>query len=114
MNLRRAGNPPEPNSPCLPNRQRAACGPPHESETPAHSPHAPWPRHFLTGCATRTTSSGGRETIVLGGAVSVSSESFQPVTPVTINADTSKIAGKADPSGRKVSLLWGLITLHDY
>ena len=32
----------------------------------------------------------------------------------TINADTSKLVGKNGPSGKKVSLLWGLLTLHDY
>jgi len=66
------------------------------------------------GCATHTTSSGGRETSVLGGAVTVASDSFQPVTPLTVDADTSKIVSKGDPSGKKVTLFWGLITLHDY
>lgn len=69
---------------------------------------------LFTGCATRNTSSGGRETSVLGGAVTVASESFQPTNPATIDADTSKLMGKNGPSGKKVSLLWGLLTLHDY
>jgi len=69
---------------------------------------------FASGCATRNTSSGGKETTVLGGAVTVATDSFQPVTPATLNADTSKIAGKTGPSGKKVSILWGLVTLHDY
>lgn len=69
---------------------------------------------FTSGCATRTTSSGGKETTVLGGAVTVSKDSFQPTTPATIDADTSKLVGKNGPSGKKVSLFWGLITLHDY
>jgi hypothetical protein len=69
---------------------------------------------FASGCATRNTSSGGRETTVLGGAVTVSTASFQPTTPTTIDADTSKIVGRNGPSGNKVSLLWGLLTLHDY
>lgn len=67
-----------------------------------------------TGCATRNTSSGGKETSVLGGAITVTSDSFQPVNPATINADTSKIVGKNGPSGRKISLLWGTLTLNDY
>jgi hypothetical protein len=67
-----------------------------------------------SGCATHTTASGGRETTILGGALSVASNSFQPTTPATLDADTSKIVGRGDPSGRKVSLFWGLITLHDY
>jgi hypothetical protein len=69
---------------------------------------------FTTGCATRTNTSGGKETTVLGGAVTVSRDSFQPITPATINTDTSKIAGKSGPSGKKVSLFWGLLTFHDY
>ncbi len=69
---------------------------------------------LTVGCATRNTASGGKETSVLGGAVTVSTESFQPVKPATVNADTSKFVGKNGPSGKKVSLLWGVITLHDY
>jgi outer membrane lipoprotein SlyB len=67
-----------------------------------------------SGCATRNTSSGGKETSVLGGAVTVATDSFQPTTPATIDADTSKIVGKNGPSGKKVTLFWGLLTLHDY
>jgi long-subunit fatty acid transport protein len=69
---------------------------------------------LASGCATRTTSTGGKETTVLGGAVTVTNDSFQPTNPATINADTSKIVGKNGPSGKKTSILWGLITLHDY
>jgi hypothetical protein len=67
-----------------------------------------------TGCATRVTASGGRETTVLGGAVTVSTDSFQPTTPATLDADTSKLASTGNPTGKKTTLLWGLITLHDY
>lgn len=66
------------------------------------------------GCATHTTASGGRETTVLGGAVTVSTNSFQPPTPATLDVDTSKLASTGNPTGRKISLFWGLITLHDY
>lgn len=69
---------------------------------------------LLSGCATKTTASGGRETNVLGGTVTVSTASFQPPTSATLDVDTSKLAGKGGPSGKKVSLFWGLITLHDY
>lgn len=69
---------------------------------------------LVSGCATRTTSSGGKETNVLGGAVTVSKDSFQPTGPATLDVDTSKIAGKTGPSGKKVTLFWGLITLRDY
>jgi hypothetical protein len=69
---------------------------------------------FVSGCATHVTSSGGRATSVLGGAVTVESGSFQPPTPATIDVDTSKIVSNGNPSGGKVTLLWGLITLHDY
>lgn len=69
---------------------------------------------LASGCATRNTASGGKETTLLAGAVSYSSDSFQPVTPTTVNTDTTAIIGKNGPSGKKVTLLWGLITLHDY
>jgi predicted small secreted protein len=72
------------------------------------------PALLVSGCATRNTASGGKETNLLGGAVTYSSDSFQPVSPATVNADTSQIVGKNGPSGKKVTLLWGLITLHDY
>lgn len=68
----------------------------------------------FSGCASRTNSSGGKETTLLGGAMVVAKDSFQPPTPNTLNADTSKIVGSNGPSGKKVSILWGLITLHDY
>ncbi len=69
---------------------------------------------FASGCATRNTSTGGKETTVLGGAVTVATDSFQPTTPATLDVDTTKIVGKNGPSGKKVSLFWGLVTLHDY
>lgn len=67
-----------------------------------------------SGCATRNTISGGKETTVLGGAVTVATDSFQPTPATTIDADTSKIVGRSGPSGKKVSLFWGLLTLRDY
>jgi len=60
------------------------------------------------------TSSGGRETTLLAGAVTVSTNSFQPPTPNTVDVDTSKIISAGNPTGKKVTLFWGLITLHDY
>ncbi len=70
---------------------------------------------FATGCATRVTASGGRETTVLGGAITVATDSYQPSTPATaVEADTSKLVSTGNPTGKKTSILWGLITLHDY
>lgn len=69
---------------------------------------------FFAGCATRTTPSGGKETTLLGGAVTVATNSFQPPAPQTFAADTTKIVGLGNPSGTKTTILWGLITLHDY
>ena len=69
---------------------------------------------MVSGCATRNTMSGGKETTVLGGAVTVATESFQPIPPTTINMDTSSLVGRKGPSGKKVTVLWGLLTLHDY
>lgn len=69
---------------------------------------------LASGCATRTTSNGGKETNLLAGAVVVTKDSFQPTNAATLDTDTSKIIGKNGPSGKKVSLFWGLLTLHDY
>lgn len=69
---------------------------------------------ITSGCATRNTSSGGKETTVLGGAVTVATDSFQPATPATLDVDTTKLTGKDGPSGKKVSLFWGLVTFRDY
>jgi hypothetical protein len=69
---------------------------------------------LASGCATRATASGGRQTTILGGALTVETNSFEPTTPATVDTDTSKLASKGNPTGKKTTLLWGLITLHDY
>ena len=69
---------------------------------------------LASGCATRNTMSGGRETSLLGGAMTVATESFQPPPIASITTDTSKIVGQTGPSGKKVTLFWGLFTFHDY
>ena len=45
---------------------------------------------IASGCATRTTASGGRQTTILGGA------------------------STGNPTGKKTTLFWGLLTFHDY
>jgi len=67
-----------------------------------------------SGCATRTTASGGRQTTLLGGAMTVETNSFEPTTAITVDTDTSKLASQGNPTGKKTTLFWGLITLHDY
>jgi hypothetical protein len=69
---------------------------------------------FASGCATRVNSSGGRETTLLLGAITTETKSFQPPPATTVDVDTSKIISGGNPSGGKVTLLWGLITLRDY
>ncbi len=69
---------------------------------------------FTAGCASRTTASGGKETTLLGGAVTVATNSFQPPAATTAAVDTTKLVGTGNPSGTKTTILWGLITLHDY
>ncbi|MBI5770122.1 MAG: hypothetical protein HZA93_20270 [Verrucomicrobia bacterium] len=69
---------------------------------------------LASGCATRNTASGGRQTSILGGAVTVETNSFEPTQPATVDTDTSKVVSNGNPSGKKTSILWGLITLHDY
>lgn len=67
-----------------------------------------------SGCATRPTAGGGRETTVLGGVVTVATKSFQPTSQTTIAADTTKLVGRGDPSGARTAVLWGLLTFQDY
>jgi hypothetical protein len=68
-----------------------------------------------SGCVSnRTTSTGGKETSVFAGAISISENSFQPTNPATIDMDTSKTLGKSGPSGSTVSVFWGLFKFHDY
>ena len=70
---------------------------------------------LTSSCASRITGSGGQETHMLGGVVTVTTNSFQPITPAAaMDVDTSKLVGRNGPSGNKVSILWGLINLHDY
>lgn len=70
---------------------------------------------LLSGCATRNTVGGGKETTVLGGAVTVSTGSFeQPVSTAVGVVDTTKFKPSGQPSGTKTSLLWGLLTFTDY
>lgn len=67
-----------------------------------------------TGCATRTAAGGAKEVTVLGGLVTTTAKSFQPVNPTTTDVDTTKLIGRGNPTGRQTSILWGLITLTDY
>lgn len=69
---------------------------------------------LASGCATHPSVSGGSNTSLLAGAITVSTKSYEPVPPATLDVDTTKLLGQGAPSGAKVSLLWGLITIHDY
>ncbi|MBI5382747.1 MAG: hypothetical protein HZA31_12685 [Opitutae bacterium] len=69
---------------------------------------------MFSGCATRTTASGGKETTFLGGAATVATKSYQPADQTSVTVDTTKFSGTSNPSGTKTTLLWGLITLTDY
>ena len=69
---------------------------------------------IASGCATRTTASGGRQTTILGGAMTVETNSFEPTTPITVDTDSSKLASTGNPTGKKTTLFWGLLTFHDY
>lgn len=70
---------------------------------------------LLSGCATRNTAGGGKETTVLGGAVTVTTRSFEkPAATAVGEVDTTKFKPSAQPTGAKTSLLWGLLTFRDY
>lgn len=61
---------------------------------------------LLSGCITQQTPSGGRQTSLLGGAVSVTSDA-NSAAPAPSGEATASTA----PSEKKTSLLWGLINL---
>ena len=69
---------------------------------------------FATGCSTQPSIGGGSKNTLLAGVATVSTKSYQPIRATTIDVDTTKIVGNGSPSGTNISLLWGLITLHDY
>jgi hypothetical protein len=69
---------------------------------------------LASACATRPTAGGGRETVVLGGVVTVATKSFQPTAQTTIPVDTTKLIGLGRPTGARTSVLWGLLTFQDY
>jgi hypothetical protein len=69
---------------------------------------------LAAGCSTQPTVSGGHKTTLLGGVMTVSTKSYEPVPPATLDVDTTKLAGQGSASGTKVSVLWGLLTFHDY
>jgi hypothetical protein len=66
----------------------------------------------LMGCATQKTKTG-RNTNVLGGLARVNTGSYQAASPTTVGVEVGDLVGRNNPSGTKVSLLWGLITLTD-
>ena len=61
---------------------------------------------LASACATRPTTGGGRETVGLGGAVTVATKSFQPTAQTTIPVDTTKLVGLGRPGGARTSVLW--------
>lgn len=69
---------------------------------------------LFTGCATQPSVGGGTKTTLLAGAITVDTASYQPPSPTTVDVDTTKLGGRSAGTGGKVSLLWGLLTLHDY
>lgn len=70
---------------------------------------------FLSGCSTRNTTGGGKETTVLGGVVTVTTRSFEQPKATTVGTvDTTSLKPEGQPSGTKTSLLWGLMTFRDY
>ena len=70
---------------------------------------------LLSGCVTTQTANGGRETSLLGGAMTVGSDPY-PATgpaPTTTSSTTNEAEAPTTESGstKKTSLLWGLIKL---
>ena len=68
---------------------------------------------LLSGCATQTVR-GGKAASVAGGLYYSKDASFVPPQINTIDNYGLPFAVNGNPSGKQVSLLWGLITYTDY
>lgn len=68
---------------------------------------------LFSGCSTQKTRTG-RNNSFLGGLFVYNTGSYLPVNPNTIDIDATQYLGRINPSGTKVSALWGTVTLHDY
>lgn len=48
------------------------------------------------------------------GIVKTTENSYDPVSPTTLDVRTDQLSGRKNYSGRKLELFWGLITVADY
>jgi hypothetical protein len=67
----------------------------------------------FSGCDTGRAQMEKKETNLLG-AVSIQEDNYSPAGPSTVAVSTSDLYDRDNVSGKKVTLLWGLITLKDY
>ena len=67
----------------------------------------------FTGCDSGRAQLAKADTNVLG-IVTYSAEDYSPTGPDTIAISTDELYGRDNFSGKKVTLLWGLVTLKDY
>lgn len=68
---------------------------------------------MFAGCAERRAQMASSETNLLG-VVKIEEESYGSTGPNTIPIHTDELFTRRNPSGEKVTILWGLITLKDY
>lgn len=68
---------------------------------------------FFTGCSTQKTSTG-RHNSLLGGLITYDTGSYAPVRNTTIDVDATQLLGRVNPSGDRMTFLWGTVTTHDY
>lgn len=67
---------------------------------------------LFTGCTTTQSRYGKKEANVLG-IIKVEKGSYSKTGPLTIGLNLSEIMPRANPSGDRVKLLAGLITIED-
>lgn len=67
----------------------------------------------FTGCDGGTSQMGPKETNVLGIA-KVQDENYSPTGPGTFAVSTDELYSRQNFEGKKVSILWGLVTIKDY
>jgi len=67
----------------------------------------------FSGCDTGRAQLEKKDSTMMGIAT-YSDADYSPTGPATIAISTDELYDRDNPSGKKVTLLWGLITIKDY
>lgn len=68
---------------------------------------------MFSGCA-QSPAATGKDRVNVLGIVTVEESSYTPVESTSLHVGANELVNRDLPSGKRVSLLWGLITYTDY